>query len=78
MTQTQTHTHTQSVGLLWTKDQLVAGPLPDNTQHSQDTNIHTPGGIRTCNPSNRAVEDLRLRPGGHWDRLSNLSHTLRV
>ena len=22
-------------------------PLPDNTQHSQQTNIHAPGGIRT-------------------------------
>jgi len=24
-------------------------PLPDNTQHSQQTNIHAPGGIRTHN-----------------------------
>jgi hypothetical protein len=31
----------QSVGLLWTRDQLVA----DNTQHSQETDIHAPGGI---------------------------------
>jgi len=23
------------------------GPLPDNTRHSQQTNIHAPGGIRT-------------------------------
>jgi len=22
-------------------------PLPDNTRHSQQTNIHAPGGIRT-------------------------------
>ena len=28
---------TQSVGLLWTSDQFVAKPLPDNTQHSQQT-----------------------------------------
>ena len=26
-------------------------PLSDNTQHSQQTNIHAPGGIRTHNPS---------------------------
>jgi len=26
-------------------------PLPDNTQHSQQTNIHALGGIRTHNPS---------------------------
>ena len=44
-------------------------PLPDNTQHSQQTNIHAPGGIRTHNLSRRAAEDLRLRPRGHWDRL---------
>ena len=42
--------------------------LPDNTQHSQQTNIHDPGGIRTHNLSRRAAEDLRLRPRGHWDR----------
>ena len=46
-------------------------PLPNNTQHSQQTNIHAPGGIRTHNPSRRAAKDLRLRPRGHWDRLSN-------
>ena len=36
-------------------------------QHN--TNIHAPGGIRTHDPSKRAVEDPRLRPHGHWDRL---------
>ena len=44
-------------------------PLPDNTQHSQQTNIHAAGGIRTHNRSRRAAVDLRLRPRGHWDRL---------
>ena len=43
-------------------------PLPDNTQHSQQTNIHAPSGIRTRNLSRRAAKDLRLRPRGHWDR----------
>ena len=43
-------------------------PIPDNKQHSQQTNIHAPGGIRTHNRSMRAAEDLRLRPRGHWDR----------
>ena len=43
-------------------------PLPDNTQHSKQTNIHAPGGIRTHNLSRRAAEDLRLRPRGHWNR----------
>ena len=43
-------------------------PLPDNTQHSQQTNIHAPGGFRTHDLSRRAAADLRLRPRGHWDR----------
>ena len=38
------------------------------TQHSQQTKIHAPGGIRTHNLSGRAAADLRLRPRGHWDR----------
>jgi hypothetical protein len=37
-------------------------------QHSQHTNIHAPGGIRTYDLSRRAAVDLRLRPRGHWDR----------
>ena len=45
-------------------------PVPDNTQHSQQTNIHATGGIRTHNLSRRAAADLRLRPRGHWDRRS--------
>ena len=43
-------------------------PLPDNTQHSQQTNIHDLGGIQTHDLSRRAAADLRLRPRGHWDR----------
>ena len=42
--------------------------LRDNTQHSQQTNIHAPGGIRTHDLSRREAADLRLRPRGHWDR----------
>ena len=43
-------------------------PLPDNTQHSQQTYLHAPGGIWTHDLSRRAAADLRLRPRGHWDR----------
>jgi len=43
-------------------------PLRDNTQHSQQTNIHAPCGIRTHNLSRRMAVDLRLRPRGHWER----------
>ena len=48
-------------------------PLPDNTQLSQETNIHILGGIRTLIPSKRAAADPRLRPRVHWDR--HLLHT---
>ena len=54
-------------------------PLPDNTRHSQQTNIHAPGGIRTHDLSRRAAVDLRLRPRGYWDRLTKdpTAHKLR-
>ena len=42
-------------------------PLPDKTQHSQETDMHAPGGIRTHNPSKRGIADPRLSPRGHWD-----------
>jgi hypothetical protein len=42
--------------------------LLHNTQHSQEANIHVPGGIRNSNPRKRAAADPRLRPRGHWDR----------
>jgi hypothetical protein len=35
-------------------------PLPDNTQHSQQTDIHTPSGIRTHSLSRRATADPLL------------------
>jgi hypothetical protein len=65
-----------SVGHLWTRDQPDAET--DNTQHSQETDIHAPGGIRTHNPSNRAALDPRLRPRDHWDRLSMFCHNFKV
>jgi hypothetical protein len=43
-------------------------PLPDNTQHSQQTNIYALDGIRTHDVSKRAAADLRLRPRRYWDR----------
>jgi len=36
--------------------------LPHITQHSQQTNVHAPGGIRNHNRSRRAAADLRLGP----------------
>jgi hypothetical protein len=64
----------QSVGLLWTSDQLVAET--STWQHTQQTNIHAPGGIRTNDRSMRAAVDLRLKPRGHWDRQPNVIRSL--
>ena len=59
------HIRYDSSGLVISSSQR---PLPDNTQHSQQTNLHAPGGIRTHNLSRRAAADLHLKPRGHWDR----------
>ena len=60
----------QSVGFLWTNDQLV--PETSTWQHTTLNTDRHPcprGGVRTHNISRRAAPDLRLRPRGHWDRL---------
>jgi hypothetical protein len=41
---------------------------PYNTQRSQETNIHTSGGIRTHDSSMRAAADPRFIRPGHLDR----------
>ena len=46
-------------------------PLPDNTQHSQQTRLRL-GGIRTRNTSKRAGADGGLRPGDRRDLPSNM------
>jgi hypothetical protein len=55
------HDHTQTHHTRYDSSGRVIGqsqkPLPDNTQHSQETDIHAPGGIRTHNPSKRAAAD---------------------
>jgi hypothetical protein len=62
------HTKRQSVGLLWTSDQLVAETSTwQHTAHTTDKHP-CPGGIRTHDRSRRAAVDLRLRRRGHWDR----------
>jgi len=42
----------------------------DNTQQSQQKNIHEHDGIRTRNLGRQVAADIRLRPRGYWDRLS--------
>jgi hypothetical protein len=58
----------QSVGLLWTRDRPVAETSTWQHKHLQETHFHSPGEIRTHDPSKRSAADLRLRPRGHWDR----------
>jgi hypothetical protein len=47
-------------------------PLPDSTQHSQETDMHAHGGIGTRNPRKQSAADPRLRPRGNCDRPSAL------
>jgi hypothetical protein len=54
----------QSVGLLWTSDQLVAET--STWQHTTDQHP-CPGGIRTHDRSRWAAVDLHLRTRVHWD-----------
>jgi hypothetical protein len=42
--------------------------LPDKTQHSEQTDFHDPGEIRTHTLSRRAAADSHLRPRGQRDR----------
>jgi hypothetical protein len=53
-------TQTRSVGLLLKRDRASHMPLPDNAQHSQETDIHGPRAIRTRNPSKRTAADRRF------------------
>ena len=59
----QIHETSHSVGIVWTSDQPEA-ETSDNKQHSEEINIHAPGGILTHDPSTRAVAHPRLRPPG--------------
>jgi hypothetical protein len=62
------------VGLLGrVYDQPVAEASTYTGQHNvyiQETNFHAPAGIRTPNPSNQVVEDLRHKQRGRRDRRS--------
>jgi hypothetical protein len=62
---TTTHSRQDSSGRVISPKQR---PLRDKTQHSQQTDTHAAGGIRTHNPSKQAAADTRPRPRGHWDR----------
>jgi len=57
---------------------LTQRSLYDNTQHSQETNIHAPCEIQTRNPSKQAAADQRLRPHGHRDWPTNMLLTVNA
>jgi len=58
---TRSHSDTlESVGLLWTIDQPVQRPLPDNTQHSQETD--NPWSRRDSNPQSQQSTSRRPTP----------------
>ena len=59
------HSRQDSSGQVISSSQRL---LPDNIRHSQQTDIHASGWIRTHNLSRRATADLRFRRSGHWDR----------
>jgi hypothetical protein len=64
-TQTR-HTRHDSSGRVISPSQR---PLPNNTQHSQQTDVHAPKGNRNYNPKKRAATDPRLRPRCCWDSI---------
>jgi len=60
-------------------EQVIGPPQRlDNTQHSQQTDIHPPDWIRTHNLSRSAAADLHLTPRGHWDQLSNYHYCSEI
>jgi hypothetical protein len=58
----------QSVGLLWTWNRPATDTSTWQHNHSRETNIHAPVGIRTHNPSKLSAADLQLRCRGQWGR----------
>jgi len=52
-------------------------PLPDITQHSQQTDIHAHGGIRTHNLRRQAAASPRLRPRGDRPKVHNTNNNSR-
>jgi len=50
--------------LLWVSDQPDAD-IPDNTQHSHETDVHALGGNRNLNATKRTAADPSLKPRGH-------------
>jgi hypothetical protein len=58
---------THSVGFLGRGISPTQRPISDNTQYSQETDIHDPGGIQISNPSKRTAAELHFRSHDHGD-----------
>ena len=79
---THTHTHISRGGNLSRLNsprrviRPTEGSLLYSTRHSQETDMHSFCGIRTCNPSKRAAADphLRLRGHLHWPISTHGNH----
>jgi hypothetical protein len=69
------HTHTQSVGVLWTSDQLAAEAGNYTTHNKHNRHIQAVSGILTRQPDNRAATDLRIWPHGCRRRFLLLART---
>ena len=69
------HTHHTPQGF---SGLVTQKPLPVNTQHSQERDIHAPDWIRTRNPSKRVAADHRVNLRGHWGRHLNKQPCLMV
>jgi len=63
--QTQPHHNQDSSACVISQMQR---PLHDNTQHSQQTDIHTLSRIQTHSPRKSATTDPHLRMCGQWDQ----------
>ena len=68
---TTKHAHTHASGRTRLKEwpARLRNRYLQNTQQTQETNIHALSGIRTRDPSNQTASDLGLRPHSHRDRL---------
>jgi len=72
-------TFTQNIGLLWTRDHPVAETSNCQlTALARDRHAFPLGGIRTSNPSKRAVAEICLRARDCWERPKKFYHLLEV
>jgi hypothetical protein len=53
-----------SVGFLWTSDEPEAETLPENTQHSQETDVHVSAGFEPAIPANKRPQTDTLDYAG--------------